>query len=116
MLNDFTVNLVIKDKNMRSVSERTYTLQTYCQDLKYNLTRVINDVEDAFCKIQNVKSKDQWSDETVELFQRIRHSLLNNANNIERLPKNARYKGKPSDSVNSAEFLADLINTMTSKK
>lgn len=110
MLNDYTVNITIRNKDMESVSERNYSFASYCQEQKCNLARVINDVEHAFTDLCG-KSKDQWDEETARKFYGIRRNLLNAANNIERLPGNMRYRGTRLDSMPAGEFVAGILNS-----
>ena len=97
------------------MTERSYPLLSYCLDQKRNLTHIINDVEDAFCSMQNGRAKEDWDASATVAFQRIRHNLLNSANNIERLPRSMRYRNVPVDSIPSADYVAGVINSMTSK-
>lgn len=113
MLNDCTVNVVYKNRSLEDVSCRSYSLVDYCQEQKLNLMHIITDVENAFYAMQNNQSKDDWSPQAMELFQRIRHKLLDSANSMERLPKNLCYKGVNVNSVSFSEYLANIINGLT---
>lgn len=113
MLNDYTVNIVYKNRTLEPVSQKAYALTDYCQEQKLHLMHTIADVENAFYTMQGNKSKDDWDAETMASFQHIRHKLLDAANSIERLPKNLHYKGQNVNAVNSAQYVADIINQAT---
>ena len=110
MLNDYTVNIVYKNRSMENVSQKSYPLIDYCQEQKLNLMHVITDVENAFYALQNDKSKDEWDAETMEAFQRIRHRLLDAANSIVRLPQNLQFKGINVGTIEGSEYIANLVN------
>lgn len=113
MLNDYTVNIVYKNRSLENVSQRSYPLVDYCQEQKLNLMHIITDVENAFYSMQGNQSKNEWSPEAMELFQHIRHKLLDSANSIERLPKNLCCKGMNIGAMNSADYIADVVNQLT---
>lgn len=110
MLSDYTVNITYKNRSLESVSQKSYPISDYCQEQKLNLMHVITDVENAFYAMQGDKSKDEWSPEAVELFQRIRHKLLDAANSIVRLPQNLHHKGVSISAVNGADYIAGIVN------
>ncbi len=109
MLNDYTVAIIMKNKDMESISERTYSLASYCKEQKNNLSRLINDVEEAFTAMNNGKDKSEWSEDTVNRFMFIRRNILNSANNIGRLPSNIKYKGVRIDGIPTSEFIANIM-------
>lgn len=113
MLNDYTVNITYKNRSLEDVSQRSYPLSDYCQEQKINLLHTITDVENAFYTLQGNQSKNEWSQDAMELFQRIRHKLLDCANNVERLPKNLCHKGTNIGAMNSADYIADVVNQLT---
>jgi len=115
MLNDYTVNIVYKNRSLEDVSQKSYPLSDYCQGQKLNLMHVIADVENAFYALQDGKSKDDWTIEATDLFQRIRHKLLDSANSIERLPRNLCCKGMNVSAMDSADYIADVVNRLTQK-
>lgn len=113
MFNDYTVNIVYKNRSLENVNQKSYPFVDYCQEQKLNLMHVITDVENAFYVLQDNKNKDEWSPEAVEAFQRVRHRLLDAANSMVRLPQNLQYKGVNIGSINGAEYIAGLINQYT---
>lgn len=109
-MSDFKVNIEYKNKHLQTVNEREYDFQQYVEMLQLELMRIIMDVEDAFYQLQNNTQKDDWSPLAMELFQKIRHKLLDTANSIKRLPSTLCYKGVPCDSKNLSEVIADILN------
>lgn len=113
MLDDYTVNIVYKNRSMENVSQRTCLFADYCQDQKLNLMHVITDVENAFYAMQGDKGKDEWSQEALDSFQRIRHKLLDSANSIVRLPQTLHYKGVGIGIMDGTEYIANIVNKYT---
>lgn len=113
MLNDYTVNIVYKNKSLESVNQKSYPFVDYCQEQKLNLMHVITDVENAFYALQEDKSKEEWAPDTVEMFQRIRHKLLDAANSVVRLPQNLQCNGVNIGSIDGSEYIAKLVNQYT---
>lgn len=112
-MTDFTVKVTYRGKDAASGKEWNYDLRQYADLMKRELVRVIMDVEDALYAAQGDKSKDEWDEETMARFQRIRHKLLDQANAIERLPQNLYYKGINCMNRNASEVLAEMIDSMT---
>lgn len=102
-MNDLTVEVVYMNKNLEKVNVKTYSLKDYVKSLKLELMRIIMDIEDLIYGVTG-ESKDNWSAEVVDEFNKIRHKILDQANAIERLPSNLLYKGKPFP-ISFAEFL-----------
>lgn len=113
MLNDYTVNIIFKNRSLESVSQRSYPLKDYCQEQKLNLMHIITDVENAFYTLQKNQSKEDWTPEAMDAFQHIRHKLLDAANSIERLPQNLHCKGVNVNAMNGADYIAGLVNQCT---
>lgn len=111
MINDYTVNVVYKNRNMEQVFKKNYQLADYCQEQKINILKVISDVENSFYRSQDGFSKESWPQPVIDEFQRIRHKLLDIANSIERLPQNLCFKGQNIGSIDSSVFIGELINT-----
>lgn len=110
MLDDYTVNIVYKNRALEPVSQKNYPLVDYCQEQKLNIMHTIADIENAFYKFQNNYSKEDWNIEAIECFQHIRHKLLDAANNIERIPRNLCFCGQNIGAIKSSEHIANLIN------
>lgn len=115
MLNDYTVNIIYRNRALESVNQKNYPFVDYCQEQKMNMMRTIADVENAFYVLQDNKSKDDWSEEAMNMFQHIRHKLLDTANNVERLPQNLRCKGCRIDAMAASEYIADIISKASGK-
>lgn len=109
LLEDFTVNIVYKNKDLDEVGDRSFPVHLYCKNVKSDLMRVILDAENLIYEMENYKRKEEWSEEHKEAFQHIRHRILDAANSIERLPDNMRYKGKPLNSMPPSEYFAQFF-------
>lgn len=116
MSSDFSVVVDYKNKNMDTISTHEYTMNEYVQMLSIELKRIIADVENSFYDLQNGKDKNDWDDNTIAAFNKIRHKLLDQANAIERFPINLRYKGVPCGSIKASEYLTAIINYITKNK
>lgn len=56
--------------------------------LSLDLKRIITDVEDLVYALNGDCSKEEWSDETLAAFNKIKHKILDKAGEIGRLPEN----------------------------
>lgn len=106
-MDDFSVTIDYKNKNLEQISEKTYSLQEYVEMLKLEIMRVIMDVEDVFYSMYG--QKKEWSKEVTASFQKIRHKLLDNANAIERLPQKLKMYNIPCISRNFRDILLEKL-------
>lgn len=109
-MDDFTVKVSYKNKNLEKVNEQTYELKQYLEMTKLELMRIIMDVEDSFIYMNDGKQKEEWPAETINRFNRIRHKLLDQANSIERLPDNIYIKNVALKSKKVSDMIADIFN------
>lgn len=109
-MNDFKVNIEYKDKRLQTINERTYEFNEYVQMIQLELMRIIMDIEDAFYHMQGNKQKEEWDNDVLSAFQKIRHKLLDQANAIKRLPSTLNFRGIPCDSKNLSEVIAEMLN------
>lgn len=107
-MSDFKVNIEYKNKHLQTVNEREYDFNEYTEMLQLELMRILMDVEDAFYQLQGNVQKENWSPLANDLFQKIRHKLLDQANAIKRLPNTLNYKGVPCK--NLSEVIAETLN------
>lgn len=110
MNEDFTVRTEYYNKAMDAREIRTYPFESYTDHIYNELKSLVRDVESVLSYLQNYKDKDNWDPEALEDFQTIRKKLLNNANNIGRLPQTLCYKGVPCANVSMSEIIAKIIN------
>lgn len=110
MVEDYTVKITYRNRALESVSQRILPLNDYCREQRQNLMHIIADVETAFYALLDNKSKEDWTPETMEAFQKIRHRILDAANNIERLPRNLYCKDIPVSSMNGSDYIASVID------
>lgn len=109
MIRDYNVAVSYRNRDTGAMETRRYPFSDYCLDTGYSLKRVLRLVEDAFQDLQDNKPKEEWSDEAVRAFQKIRGQLLDCANNIERLPSTLYYQGKNVNSLTGSEYLAQIL-------
>lgn len=93
MQEDLRVKVTYRNEKMEPVITKEYTLDCYTSSMKYELMRIITDVEDALYMAQDNKQKEDWDENVLKAFVRIRHKLLDEANAIERLPQDLQRKG-----------------------
>lgn len=82
------VRVVYRNKDMEPIYTKTYSLQEYTEMLRADLLKLVTDVEDLCYAANGNKPKDEWSDATFDLFNKIKHKLLDKAGDIGRIPEN----------------------------
>lgn len=82
------VSVEYKNKDMKTVCEKKYSLSEYTALISLDIKRIIMDVEDLVYLLEDGSSKDDWSEDALKSFSRIRHKLLDRAGDIERLTDN----------------------------
>ena len=87
-VDDLVVKVTYLDASLKPRYCKTYPLREYTDQLQEDLRRVITDVEDLCYLANDNKEKDEWSDATFSLFNKIKHKLLDKAGDIGRLPSN----------------------------
>lgn len=110
MNKDFTVLIDYLNRNMEQIDQKAYSFNEYTGMLELEIKRLILDVEDAFYKFENGKQKNEWTQESLQGFNRIRHKLLDVANSVGRLPKTLHYKGVSCSETRLSELIADMID------
>ena len=109
-MNDWTVKIEYKNKDMETVVEKEYDFLQYTEMLDLGLKGILVEVENAFYALQDNKQKEDWSDDAEERFRSIRHKLLDKANAIRRLPQSLQYKGRSPLAVNFSDIIAAQLN------
>ncbi len=116
MVQDYTVKITYRNETLKPVSQRVLPLNDYCREQRQTLMHVIADVETVFYSLLGNESKEDWPPEAVEAFQKIRHRILDAANNIERLPNNLHYKNTPISFMSGADYVASAIDRYAKKQ
>lgn len=80
------VEISYLNSDLRVVSKRRYGLKEYVSLVRLDLLRVIADVEDLCYKVHDGAPKSMWREDVSDIFQRVRHKLLDKAGEIDRLP------------------------------
>lgn len=104
MLNDITIRIIYKNRDMEITGVHDYSLVDYSNLISSEIKSVITDVENLVLHTKGDKS--DWDDDTMKMFQKIRHELLDHANSIGRLPSNICYKGESCNSISMSDFIA----------
>lgn len=73
---------------MKAVSKCEYDLRDYTDMLSLDLKRIITDVEDLVYIATGGKSKEDWHENELLAFEKIKHKILDKAGEIGRLPEN----------------------------
>lgn len=113
MLSEYTVDVIKRNKETNS---RTYERQgftDFCKEHRANLTFLLSDIEKYF--IKKFGNRKDWNEETMNSFMSIRRVLLNEANTFERLPFTIRRKGQSLNSMPSDQYVANVLNKLTTK-
>lgn len=109
-MKEYTVKVDYVDKQTGERFAKAYTLDSYVNNVSYDLKQVLFEVENIFSQIEDYKPKEYWSEESKDSFFRIRKKLLNHINGIARLPSTLCCDGIPINSVPASEMVADIIN------
>lgn len=105
-IQDIGVRVTYKDKNLRPIYTKTYSLNEYTDMIRVDLLRLITDIEN-MCYIQNSgEDKSNWPAETLEEFNKIKHKILDKAGDIGRIPQNIIVLTNESLS----EYVARMLN------
>lgn len=75
-----------KNKHTDASYECQYLLRDYADITSLELKKIITDVEDLVYVANGSSTKDAWTEEEQNLFEKIRRRLLNTAGSISRLP------------------------------
>ena len=102
-IKDLAVDVTYKNRDMETVSAKTYAFREYMSMKALEVRRLILDVEDLVYALQDGKQKDEWSDQAIAGFSMIRHKLLDKAGDIERLPDNIRLMSADDKPMPDAE-------------
>ena len=104
-MSEWIVKIEYKNQNLETIIEKEYDLISYTSMLYMELMGVVKEVEDVFYEINQGKQKQDWTPESTEKFQKIRHKMLDEANAIRRLPQNLTHNGARADQVTIGEYL-----------
>lgn len=105
-IQEIGVKVTYKDKELRPIYTKTYSLSEYTDMLRADLLRIVTDVENLCYAANNNLPKEDWDDGTYEEFNKIKHKLLDKAGDIGRLPSNIVLR----TSEPLSEFMANLID------
>ena len=107
---DYTVKVELYNKNADERYTKVYPFGAYVNNIAYDLKQLLRDVENLCYQVEGYKERQDWSEESQETFGKMRKRLLNNINNIQRLPDTLCCKGVPINSMSSGEMMAKILN------
>lgn len=84
--NDLRVMIEYKNSKHETVDMHEYTVDDYTSMVRFDLLRIISDVENLVYLLNHNQPKEDWSDDVWQSFCGIKHKLLDKANDIGRLP------------------------------
>lgn len=87
-IREIGVRVTYRDKDLKPTYTRTYSLPEYTEMIRSDITNLISEVEKMAYIANDNKPKEEWSDESFSLFNRIKHRLLDKAGEISRIPEN----------------------------
>lgn len=116
MLDDYTVSIKVKDQETGQFVYQSMPLERYCRNIKKGLTGALINVENFFALQAGTPDKRLWAEKDLEDFNEIRKSLLNAANNIERLPYSTKHKNVPICGKSMTEMINDFANKLSEHK
>ena len=105
-IQEIGVKVTYKDKDLRPKYTKTYSLNEYTDMLREDLLRIVTDVENLCYATNGNLPKEDWDDDTLNEFNRIKHKLLDKAGDIGRLPSNIIFR----TSEPMGEFVARMLN------
>lgn len=100
-MKEICVKITYRDKDLQPTYTKTYSLGEYADNMRADLQGLVGEVETLGYIANGNKPKEDWSDESFSLFNRIKHKLLDKAGEIGRLTSNIVLK--------SSEPLSDYV-------
>ena len=91
---ELLVNITYKNEKLEPVLKKTYTFADYMAMCRNDLLKVLNAVEEAFYAFNDNKPRGDWTDDSWSEFKKIKHVILDRANDIGRLPDNVFWADK----------------------
>lgn len=82
----YNVHITYRNERLEPVADYLYSLDEYTQMLRNDQVRMISDMEDMVYEATGGKSKEDWDDDVWAKFERVKHKILDKANEIARLP------------------------------
>ena len=86
MKKNLNVKITYRNSRLEPVNTQLYSLSDYTGMLRSDILKVITDIEDAFYVATGNKHRDEWPDDVWSVFARVKHKLLDKANDIGRIP------------------------------
>lgn len=96
-LNDYSVEVTYK-KDGEFVTN-SYSFENYTSNCSYEIRKILNDIEDEIVRTKG--KKENWDEDTLAFFNKIRKKILNLSNSVARLPVCLKGPIPVSDVLNS---------------
>ena len=106
----FSVNIAYRNKAGDIISTKDFSLEEYTEMLRYDMLRILIDLETMIEKQAGTKNKDEWNPEVLKAFNLMRHEILDSANSVARIPQNLCVNGKHCSAIESSRAIAEIIN------
>lgn len=108
--NEYTVNVVYKNRQMKKIGETDYPFQSYCEQQRTVLMRTLGRIEQLLGEYEHNPNWREWEGSVADIYKDIRNNMLDVANNIYRLPSSLRRGGEPLMKMETAAFLAKELS------
>lgn len=87
-INNLGVKVTYRNHALEDVYTKTYSFSEYTDMLHADLLRLVTDIEDLCYTVNDGKPKEEWTDESFAVFNKVKHKLLDKAGDIGRMPEN----------------------------
>lgn len=105
----FSVSIEYRDKDMNRIGEMEYSLKDYVEKQRYDMMKVLVDIEGIIYKATENKEKEEWPDDYMNMFKSVRHRIFDIANSISRIPITMKYNGNYVIDMPPSQFVAKSI-------
>lgn len=105
----FSVSIEYRDKDMNKIGEMEYSLKDYVEKQRYDMMKVLVDIEGIIYKATNGKEKEEWPKEYMDMFKDVRHRIFDIANSVSRIPSTMKYNGNYIFNIPPSQFISKSI-------
>ena len=109
-MDNYTVRVTYRNKDMEPVDIREYPFKQYCHILRANCLKCLEHIENQFAQYEGTTNKRDWDKENLAEYESVRKALLNIGNAIDRMPDSFYINGNNINSVPVSSVLARLID------
>lgn len=105
----FSIAIEYRDKDMNKIGESEYSLKDYVEKQRYDMMKILVDIEDIIYEATDKKPKEEWPDRYAQIFKNARHRIFDVANSVCRIPETMKYNGEYIFNVPPSKFIAKTI-------